>query len=475
MASIALRSYKIRPLQATRRLWRLVQSRELVLTTLISLAAVVTLGATIPQRGWFSASEYSLWRAARPLFADIAETLGLNQVFTTWWFYTLLGLAALSLATVTLKRAYRLLTAPTPTAPQWRWREVESCRNGAAAVVTGRPEEALGAAQGVLQQRGYQVEIDEQLLYAHKGQVGTWGSVLFHLSFLLLFLGGVYSLLTRFDGWMVLTEGQTLADRSRDYVATRPGALAANSYQGFQLRLEKFVPTYQGRTGVDYSSYVTIKEPGQGEVQGVVRVNHPMSYDGATILGESYGFAPLLSIVDGSGSRMFHAYTNLAVLTEDAQDMVKVPNTNLIVKVKMYPDLVETQEGWSSASLLPRRPALYVEMDDYRNAPAAGLVRLGESLQMGELTLTFRDLRYWSRFRIIRDGGEALIFAAFALGILGIALRYLFIGKQLWIRAEHFGGSTTLLLKAKARCCDALYAREVNKLAEELRERACRG
>ncbi|HLE81100.1 MAG TPA: cytochrome c biogenesis protein ResB, partial [Dehalococcoidia bacterium] len=413
MASIALRSYKIRPLQATRRLWRLVQSRELVLTVLITMTVVVTLGATIPQRGWFSANEYALWRAARPLFADIAETLGLSQVFTSWWFYALLGLAALSLATVTLKRAYRLLTAPAPTAAQWRWCEVESCRNGATAVVSGRQEEALEAAQGVLQERGYRVEIGEQLLYAHKGQVGTWGSVLFHLSFLLLLLGGVYSLLTRFDGWMVVTEGQTLADRSQDYVATSQSALTADRYKGFQLRLEKFVPTYQGRTGVDYSSYVTVKAPGQEDKQGVVRVNHPMSYDGATILGESYGFAPLLSIVDGSGSRILHAYTNLTVLSEGTQDMVKVPNSNLIVKVKMYPDLVETEEGWSSASFVPRRPALYVEMDDYRNEPAAGLVRLGESLQMGDLTLTFQDLRYWSRFRIIKDGGEALIFAAF--------------------------------------------------------------
>jgi cytochrome c biogenesis protein len=308
-------------------------------------------------------------------------------------------------------------------------------------------------------------------LFARKGDLAQWGSVLFHFSFLVLLVGVVFVQLTRYVGTMVITEGQTVTERREDYVRTGSAPLLGAAHLGFQVRLEGFSPTYhQGTIGTDYAADLAVLEGGREVKRQRVRVNQPLTYRGRRFLLEKYGFAPLLVLTGAEERQLFEGYVNLAVLTPGSEDFFAIPGTSIALWARFYPDMVMVAGHPSSRSLVPANPVLYLKVTEEGQEVFQGPLPLKGSVPLRDRTLTFADLRYWTQYQVVRDPGKEVIFGGFGLGLLGLALRYLVTPKHVWAVVRPTPRGARLTIGGSAPQLDSLYSEEFISLIQGLRK-----
>jgi cytochrome c biogenesis protein len=457
------------------RLWVLLQSRTLALILLSVVTGAVVLASVIPQRAAFAPADYEVWRGVHPLLAWVSETLLINQVYSTWWFLVAVSLLLLNTLACSVSRIGQQLGRASRRWTPLDEGELTRFKNWAARHSPWGVQKVLPAAGETLRRRDFGVASHsagyQANLFAEKGKISEWGSIVFHLSFLVILLGLIYSGVTRHVGLMIIAEGQTVTDQSQDYLKLGRRPLLGAEHGGFQVRLERFEPTYyQGRTGVDYAAELTVLEGGRPVKRQVVRVNEPLTYKGASFLLVRYGFAPRFVLTDAEGKEVFDGFVNLVVLTEGAEDFFDIPGTGLRVRVRLYPDMAVEEGQMRSRSLQPINPVAHLVVSDEARTLFEGAVPLGDAAHWGEVSLSFSELRYWSQYHVAKDPGKGIIYGGFWLGVAGIAARYLFVRKRLWASLEGGPEGTRLVLGGRAEQFDALFAEEFATLVSQIKE-----
>ncbi|HEX8930518.1 MAG TPA: cytochrome c biogenesis protein ResB, partial [Actinomycetota bacterium] len=173
-----------------RQAWREFRSMRTALLLLVLLAAASILGSLFPQQS-ISPQRVTQYFQDHPALAPVLDRLGLFDVFGSAWYMAiyLALLAALVACLVPRARAFaRLLRARPP-----RGGRLDRYRDTAAFEADATPQAALAAARAVLARRRFRVVAVEQTeLAAEKGYLREAGSLLFHVSFLLLLVGLAY-------------------------------------------------------------------------------------------------------------------------------------------------------------------------------------------------------------------------------------------------------------------------------------------
>ncbi len=142
-------------------MWRALRSRTLAIALISSLAFLCVVGTVVPQEGEAS---YDEWQRASPHLAAVVDYLGINEVFTSLPFVVLVAAVGVATTVCAVSR--------------------------------------LGGLRGARPEVGF----PRLLLSRHR----LLGSTIFHLGILLTLAGAAVSSLTRFEGALVVAEGQTL-------------------------------------------------------------------------------------------------------------------------------------------------------------------------------------------------------------------------------------------------------------------------
>ena len=251
----------------------------------------------------------------------------------------------------------------------------------------------------------------------------------------------------------------------------RTGRYFAGGFTGIGLELLDFEATYR-RNGVprDFVSLVRLVDR-DGRAIGVreVGVNRPISVQGIRVFQSGFGWAPVVTAsLDGR-----QAWSSpIEMRRDDAPPGVPpdaMPWRGAVKLLAPEPDLMITLELWPdyralAALQLTGRPApMVVAFDPYIRFsvyegrildPSRGaLDPLGMRLvdrgalraagtetvsvpDVGELTLSFPELRRYSELLISRDVGIPLVLAAAILVLVGL-LPALFVSRRkVWVRVE---------------------------------------
>lgn len=448
--------------QARKLLRRTLLSRRLALALLILMTLTVIVGSLLPQAGRFGPLEYEQWRAEHPALATWMEASGLNQVFSSLWFWGLATLMALNLLCLNGQRAYRLARGQQPRPGVDR----AGRSHGAAFGASTPPSQVAEAVARTVARHGYHVEVGRRrgeatCLEGVRGTAGHWGSIVFHLSLLVVLAGGALQALAGASGWMLLTEGQTVRDVAEDYlVAPRPAS--ASSFSGLDLTLDKVVVNYaQGRRLTDLAAQFSVLRNGLAS-QEWSRVNEPLSRGGKQFVFNRYGFAPLFVLRDAGGVERFHTYVNLMVRQNGEQDAFRIPGTALDVAVRLYPEAVEaeTDTGLDSATMWPRRPMVYLVVLDDDLEVYRGPVALNDAAPLPNGSLAFAGLRYWALFRVVQNTGEVVLFTGFWLGLIGLVLRFGLVERRVVVRVTARGTGSLVSVSGAAEQFNVLYTEE---------------
>lgn len=455
--------------------WNLLKSRKLAISLLLIILAFSALGTQIPQQALLTVRDYSAWQAQNPFLSKICEALGFTNLYWNWWYIALLVLLLINVAFCTASR-FRQALRPTSLRPRSA-ENLKKFENFFSLSTSGGALRALQYVNSLLKARRYRISQQEipggYFVWANKGRFGIWGSLLFHFSFLIILIGVLISLGTRVRGRMAITEGQTFTERSQDYLLLKEGFLSDHKHLGFKVKLDEFHVETKGKAA-EYFSDVLVSEDGKTVAKETISSNNPLVYKGLTFLPDIHGFSPLLILKDKKGKSLLDAYiiftTHFDKDKVAYEDFVNVPGIDVVIKGKIYPDIVRNGQVLGSKSGIPRNPAMYLVVFEGKEKIFDGSVLLGQTVDFNGFSLTFADLRYWSSFWVTKDQGVSIIFFGCWVGIIGLFIVTMFLSKRIVVRIQKEGNGSVIYVAGRSRIANALFANEVLAVVQQLEE-----
>ncbi len=273
-------------------------------------------------------------------------------------------------------------------------------------------------------------------IWGRKITVVSLGMILFHLSFVTMFMGIVYNSLYFFRGEMRITEGETLLNRARE---SYDGAERGRFFNLFRLKgettLNQLLANYNvGGTDKRVAYDVSVREGNQA-TNGIIYLTHNLEHHGFTYFPDREGYSLLTVITDRGGKELYGAHIPLQSMaqkdksrlyttgTKEAPGAIPFPqlpekalfNLNVIY----HPNPAAERKGEATFQLWPA-----VEGHPAPGAKpfAQGSAVIGSSFDAGEYRLSVKEVRYWVVMRVTYEPGKPIVLASLWVGLSGMIL-----------------------------------------------------
>lgn len=449
--------------------WRSLRSMRTALILLLILAAAAVIGSLLPQIP-NSPERVGRYLDDHGVWGTLLFRAGFFDVYGSWWFALITTLLFVSLAACLFPRTRALLRAIRQRPVQAR--ELDGFRHHAELRVNAGPDEVAVGAARYLRRKRFRVSREGSGIAAEKGTLREVGSLLFHWAFFLLLVGVIVGKGTGFTGRAVITEGETWIDARANYDGQiRAGRYFGGGFSGIGVELLDFDDRYR-RNGlpIDFVSRVRfLDRDGRPTGTREIRVNRPAALDGLRIFQEGFGWAPVVT-ASLDGAAMWSSPIDMT--RDDAPEGVPataMPWRGVIKLTAPEPDVLITLELWSdyrafaNFQLTGEPTPMLVQFDPYirysvyvgritdpalSSFDTAGLRRVGRGdlraagtadtsvPGLGDLRLSFPELRQYTVLLISRDVGIPVVLAAAILVLVGLIPALYVSRRKVWIRAE---------------------------------------
>lgn len=366
----------------------------------------------MPQRADLGEQEYEAWRSKNPTFAILSETLGFTHIYSSWWFIIILSFLLSSLITcgyAQFKTAYKFLRTP--------FKITKDLGDNLPHGVTLSRVSHLKAQERVeyeLCRRRFKVIHktygDEIILRARRFYFAWLGTFLFHMGLILILLGGLISVATRAEGYIELGEGQIFTERRDNYQKLETSPLFGANHKYFQIRLDSFEDEYWPDGALRRAqSKVSIIDGGRMVGERIIEVSDPLKYRGVTFYQSPsyFGYAPKLTL-ELSGRPESTGLVHFPPSEEKswgAETTIYLPGTEYEIEAQLF------------YTARPPSMRIHVFKDgkgaESRKSLYTGVLKLGEKVELEEVSLRFDDLVKWSGFTVVQDKGVGIIICSF--------------------------------------------------------------
>ncbi|MCZ2401766.1 cytochrome c biogenesis protein ResB [Paenarthrobacter sp. Z7-10] len=499
--------------------WRQLTSMRTALFLLLLLAVAAVPGSLFPQRP-SSPSVVTKYLQDHPDSGPVLDWFRLFNVYSSPWFSAIYLLLFISLIGCVIPRAiahYKAIRSKPPRTPSRlsRLPEYGTLQIPASQGVTAG--QAIKDAAAVLKSRGYRVDIrdadgERPSVGAERGFLREVGNLLFHTALIgvliALALGGLFG----YSGQRVLVEGDTFVNTLVGYDTFSPGAnFNAGDLDPYSVQLDKFEVKFDRQKAhygqpLDFTATMTTKaSPSSTAKKQILKVNDPLALGGTNIYLVGNGYAPVVTVKDGTGKIAFQgpvvsvptdgAYTSLLVIKAPDAKPSQLGFVGFFLPTAVKdgngvafgsdPDPFNPQLNLNSfygdLGLDKGQPKNVFTLDtskltqlNGRDLKAGGIV-LGPggsyTLPQGKGSISFDGLKRYVALDIHHDPGQvwALIFGVSAL--LGLVGSLFLARRRAWVRTGmHPDGRTMVEYGLLARGEDHRLAAEsaaIRKLLEK--------
>lgn len=154
-------------------------------------------------------------------------------------------------------------------------------------------------------------------IWGRKLTLVSFGMILFHLSFVLLFLGIIYNSFYFFRGEMRLTEGETLPNGTLEsYDSSERGILFDLARMKGETTLVKMHTKYKVDGADKQFAYEIAVGEGGLKKQGLLYITHHFDYKGFRYFCDREGYSVLTIVYDKKGRELYGAHVPLQSLKQ---------------------------------------------------------------------------------------------------------------------------------------------------------------
>jgi len=277
--------------------------------------------------------------------------------------------------------------------------------------------------------------------------IGEAGSLVFHLSFFVLLFGVLYNLAGGFTAYVNVIEGDSVVDARSSYDQIEEGALFGNRHKGFEVKVDSFHATYyrDGRPS-DFVTHARVIDGGQVKAEQDIRVNQYLPYKDTKFYQASYGWAPVVKVVDPNGKTVFDAPVIFFGDPNFAHGVIKVPaagppGQQLGARMFFAPDLQDAGNSARAGSADLKNPGLSlavfqgdlhanrvsnvydIDMSGMKQVWTGGLLA-GQSADLpGGYRVSFPRVMRYTTLQVTNAPGLPIIYASFVLMLGGLLVR----------------------------------------------------
>lgn len=445
-------------------LWQLFRSVKLALLLIILLTVATLLGVSIPQQELPGDGKFAAWGAAHPNMARWVQTLGITEVFTSWWFGLLVVLLFLNTLVCTIDQV-KVLRKRREKVPL-------TMANPRLSLPVADGKEAMNKAVQYLTENGYRREMatcfaGKEVIVLCRSRLGDWGSIIFHGGLLVILLGVLTSVLVNMKGAVELTEGQTFVDTHENYFQIEESLLYPERHSGFELTLKKVEEEWDESEN-NYMARGSVEIVQDGEIVRKVEVDraHPFTYQGMKFVLAKKGYTPVLNFYNDRGQlvRKYHINFDRSVVNGRVKHSKAflLEDFGLTFDAILFPDLRQLPNGkFINGSMQPKNPGLFLMVSSEKGFMGSQLLLLGGEIKVGGLKVEFAELNRWLGFWVTKDWGVPVMVFGSWLSIAGVAVLYLLVPRRVVVSRERTGNGDVLDVSGAARLHPHLFEREL--------------
>ena len=425
------------------QLWAFFSSVQLAITTLCSIAITSIIGTIIPQ-GESHAFYVTNYGANTAVFLQV---LDIPTMYSSWWFYGLLGVLSTNLIICSLDRfpaAWRIITADNLNVPLERIEKMSSFRQW---TLPTKKDHSIGW-EALLATCGWHCTTknfeNSSLTFSQKGRWSRTGVYIVHLSVLIIFVGAIIGHFFGFKGSVMIPEL-----RSTEKIFTGPDSSPMDL--GFVVRCDSFgIDFYENGMPKEYKSSLTVLENGREILQKNIRVNSPMTYRGISFYQSSY---------------------------QSQQEFVIDITDTATGESRQFSLPFQQQTTWDDKNL--RIGIINVEAEGKRALRAKVWFRVGDDQAITQwltnnetvliagggkdYSLKVKQL-YSTGLQVAKDPGVWIVYSGCGLLLLGLYMAFFLSHKRIWLYQRFATGESLVYLAGSSNKNKPAFTEEFVKL-----------
>ncbi|MGR3273637.1 cytochrome c biogenesis protein [Acaryochloris marina NIES-2412] len=355
----------------------------------------------------------------------VLVTIGLDHVYATWWFLSLLILFGTSLTACTFMRQLPALKA----ARSWKFYKKPRQFDKLALSTTLDPNQKPSLLEALAKNR-YKIFEKDQSIYARKGMPGRIGPIIVHASMILILLGSIWGSLTGFMAQEMIPSGTTA--KVSNIVKSGPWS-GAQIPDDWAVQVNRFWIDYTPEGQIDqfYSDLSIVDEDKNELDRQTIHVNQPFKHKGVTLYQADWSIAgvrvqlnnsPVLQLpmapLEAAGGRIWGTWVPTK---PDLSAGVTLLTTDLQGTVVVYDE----------------------------SGKLVSTVRTGMSTDVNDISLKLVELVGSTGLQIKSDPGIPWIYSGFGLLMIGVIMSYV-SHSQIWLLTAddqlYVGGRTNRAL-----------------------------
>ncbi|MFF1815973.1 cytochrome c biogenesis protein ResB [Kribbella sp. NPDC058245] len=489
--------------------WRQLTSMKTALVLLFMLALGAVPGSLVPQTGVDPIKVADFLEAHKKL-GPLYDKLGLFDVYKSAWFsaiYLLLFISLIGCVVPRLGVYLRAVRSRPPKPP----RNLNRLQGYEKFTVEDDAPAVLEAATAELRRRRFRIESYDGAIGAERGYLREAGNLLFHFSLIVALIGVAWGSLFGYKGSvLVIVGGDGFANSIAQYDDFTSGAAfdTENDLPPFALTVNDFKATYQQdgpQKGAarEFNAALTYQATPDGPEKSYdLQVNHPLKLDGSTVYLLGHGYAPKITVKDGTGQVAFSGPAPF--LPQDANfssfGVVKAPDARPVTlgfEGFFLPSAVIDDLGPRSIFPDVLNPALVMTAYYGRPQPETGKpesvyqldkskltqfekdgdklrfqLKPGDSLTLPDKagSITFDGYTQWVKLQVSHTPGLYVALAGVLLMILGLMASLFIHPRRTWVRVRTEDGRTVVEVAGLDRGPERALGDELEAIGKVLKK-----
>ncbi|MBD1882644.1 cytochrome c biogenesis protein [Microcoleus vaginatus] len=367
---------------------------------------------------------------------------GLDHVYRTWWFLSILILFGSSLTACTFTRQFPALKAAR------RWKFYEEPKQFEKLALSAELETvALSSLEQLLQQKNYRIFREGEKVYARKGIIGKIGPIIVHASMLIILAGSIWGAMTGFLGQEIVPSGETF--QVQNILDAGPWA-GPQIPKDWSMRVNRFWIDYTPEGGIDqfYSDLSVLDKTGQEVDRKTIHVNEPLRYRGVTFYQADWAIAAVRVRLNKS------PVLQLPMAQLDTQG-----------KGRIWGAWIPTKPDLSAGVSLLAKDLQGTMLVYGTDGKLLTTVRAGTAVEVNGVMLTIDEVVGSTGLQIKADPGIPIVYTGFGLLMLSVLMSYL-SHSQIWALEKN----GKLYVGGRTNRAQVSFEREVVEILDKLAE-----